>query len=92
MKMKMKVYSPVPAAVAAAPIADIGDVDVRVIGILDDNLDPPLMDELAKVLRAELPDDQIKVWIKPIGTAPAPESLIEEMAKEVHVAITGVGL
>ena len=38
------------------------------------------------------PGDQVKVWIKPIGTAPAPESLIEEMAKEVHVAITGVGM
>ena len=88
----MKVYSPVPAAVHAAAIKETGDIDTRVIGILDDNLDPPLMDELAKVLRAELPGDQIRVWIKPIGTAPAPESLIEEMAKEVHVAITGVGM
>jgi hypothetical protein len=75
-----------------APVRDTSDVDVRIVGVLDDNLDPPLMDELVKVLRRELSDHEIKLWIKPIGTAPAPESLIEEIAKEVHVAITGVGM
>ena len=88
----MKVYRPVPVAAGSVAVKDTSDVDVRVIGILDDNLDPPLMDELAKVLRDQLADHEIKMWIKPIGTAPAPESLIEEMAKEVHVAITGVGM
>ena len=88
----MKVYRPVPVATGSVTVRDTSDVDVRVIGILDDNLDPPLMDELAKVLREQLTDHEIRMWIKPIGTAPAPESLIEEMAKEVHVAITGVGM
>ena len=87
----MKVYSPVPAADAVVR-ADRRAVGVQTIGIVDDNLDPPLMDELVKVLREALPDSQVKVWIKPIGTAPAPESLIEEMAKEVQVALSGVGM
>ena len=88
----MKVYVPVPAATGSVAIKDTSDVDTRVIGVLDDNLDPPLMDELVIALREQLADHEIKVWLKPIGTAPAPESLIEEMAKEVHVAITGVGM
>jgi len=88
----MKVYSPVPAATGVAAVKDTSDVDVRIIGVLDDKLDPPLMDELVKVLREELSDHEVKLWVKPIGTAPAPESLIDEMAKEVHVAITGVGM
>ena len=88
----MKVYRPVPVASESAAIKDVGDVDRRIIGIVDDNLDPPLMDELANVLREQLTGYEVKMWIKPIGTAPAPESLIEEMAKEVHVAITGVGM
>jgi hypothetical protein len=87
----MKVYSPMPAEEVRV-VADRRQVGVQTIGIVDDNLDPPLMDELVKVLREALPDSQVKVWIKPIGTAPAPESLIEEMAKEVQVALTGVGM
>ena len=88
----MKVYRPVPVATGSVTVRDTSDVDIRVIGVLDDNLDPPLMDELVTVLREQLTDHEIKVWLKPIGTAPAPDSLIEEMAKEVHVAITGVGM
>jgi hypothetical protein len=88
----MKVYSPVPAATGVTALRETSNVDVRIVGVLDDNLDPPLMDELVKVLRDELGDHEVKLWLKPIGTAPAPESLIEEMAKEVHVAITGVGM
>ena len=88
----MKVYIPVPRATAAAPLRDTTGVDRTIIGIVDDNLDPPFMDELATVLRDQLQGHDVRVWIKPVGTAPAPESLIEEMAKEVHVAITGVGM
>ena len=88
----MKVYMPVPVATSSATVRDTSDVDIRIIGVLDDNLDPPLMDELVTALREQLDDHEIRLWVKPIGTAPAPESLIEEMAKEVHVAITGVGM
>ena len=87
----MKVYSPVPAEEVRV-VADRRQVGLQTIGVVDDNLDPPLMDELVKVLREALPDSQVKVWVKPIGTAPAPDSLIEEMAKEVQVALSGVGM
>ena len=87
----MKVYSPVPADEVQARF-DRRTEGVRSIGIVDDNLDPPLMDELVMVLRDALPGSTVRVWVKPVGTAPAPESLIEEMAKEVQVALAGVGM
>jgi hypothetical protein len=60
--------------------------------VLDDNLDPPFMDELVTCLRAGLPDAEVRVWIKPLGTAPAPLDIILEMAEEVRLALVGVGL
>jgi hypothetical protein len=91
----MKVYRPVPAA-TDAPRVDAGSrvpfTELRHIGVVDDSMDPPLIEGIVEHLRARLPHATIDVRIKPAGTAPAPDSLIEQMAREVQVAITGVGM
>ncbi len=63
-----------------------------VLGVLDDHLDPPFMEELVARMRAGMPGADIRVWIKPLGTAPAPDDVILEMAEEVRLALVGVGL
>ncbi len=89
----MKVYLPVPpdpATSAARPVALEGAI--QRVGIVDDRLDPYLMDGVVDELRALLPDASVRTWTKPVGTSPAPDSLIEEMAREVEVALAGVGM
>jgi hypothetical protein len=90
----MKAYIPIHVATShsAAPRAVDRHRAVSAIGIVDDNLDPPFMQALEQGLRQRFPHATVKVWVKPVGTAPAPESLIDEMAKEVQVALAGIGL
>jgi hypothetical protein len=86
-----RVYTPVPAETPAFR-GDPRVGPVRAIGVLDDHLDPPFMDELVAHLRAQAPDVDVRVWTKPLGTAPAPVDVILEMAEEVRLALVGVGL
>ncbi len=90
----MKAYLPIhptnrdDVALLAVPASGTA----ATIGIVDDNLDPPFMEALVDGLRDLYPDRKVRLWIKPVGTAPAPESLIDEMAREVQIAVSGVGL
>jgi len=88
----MRVHVPVPETNAAPPLPTVSADHIRRIGLVDDNLDPPFMHELVRQLRAAFPSGDVRVWVKEPGTAPAPESLIEEMAREVQVAVAGVGM
>ena len=88
----MKVHAPVPETSATSRRPTVFAEEIQRIGIVDDNLDPPFMHELVLQLRAAYPSGDVRVWSKRPGTAPAPESLIDEMAREVHVAIAGVGM
>jgi hypothetical protein len=89
----MKVYRPVPESVVSrGSELHAVDGDVRIVGIVDDNLDPHLMHGVIAHLENLLPDASVRLWVKPIGTSPAPESLIEEMAREIQVAVAGVGM
>ncbi|HEV8297876.1 MAG TPA: hypothetical protein VGQ20_11280 [Acidimicrobiales bacterium] len=89
----MKVYRPVPLdTVTDAPALAPRHDAIERIGIVDDKLDPHLIDGVVDQLRALLPHASVKVWTKPTGTSPAPDSLIEEMAREVQVALAGVGM
>ena len=87
----MKVYCPVPSGTPAIRPA-IPAARAGTLGVLDDHLDPAFMDALVGHLRAEMPDADVRVWIKPLGTAPAPDDIILEMAEEVRLALVGVGL
>ena len=89
----MKVYRPVPLETAGEPRLPVmlGGAIQR-IGILDDKLDPHLVDGVVDQLHALLPDASVTTWTKPVGTSPAPDSLIDEMAREVQVALAGVGM
>lgn len=89
----MKVYCPVPESVtqSAAALRAV-DGELRRVGIVDDNLDPHLMHGVIAHLETLLPDASVQLWVKPVGTSPAPESLIEEMAREIQVAVAGVGM
>jgi len=90
----MKAYLPIDPAIRdnAAVVAIQTNATAATIGIVDDNLDPPFMEALVEGLRDQYPETKVRLWIKPVGTAPAPESLIDEMAKDVQVAVSGVGL
>jgi hypothetical protein len=89
----MKVYRPVPVETAArAAEPSVFHDAIERIGIVDDKLDPHLIDGVVDQLHALLPNASVRVWTKPIGTSPAPEELIEEMAGEVQVALAGVGM
>jgi hypothetical protein len=90
----MKAYLPVdptpPDGVVVGGVQ--ASANAATIGIMDDNLDPPFMEALVEGLQDRYPGAKVRRWIKPVGTAPAPESLIDEMAKEVEIAISGIGL
>ena len=90
----MKAYLPIhPAHRDGVPLLAVPDSGAAAtIGIVDDNLDPPFMAALVVGLQDLYPDRKVRLWIKPVGTAPAPESLIDEMATEVQIAVSGVGL
>jgi hypothetical protein len=90
----MRMYSPVPTANDKnnTPIKDQDADTVRTIGIVDDNLDPALIEGLIEYLREELPSADVRTWIKPSGTAPAPEELIDEMVGEVDFAIAAIAM
>jgi hypothetical protein len=92
----MRVLRPVPLAmtrveVVEGPIGPPAGVIER-IGIVDNDLDPPLMRGVVKGLERAWPGATVRVWTKPSGMSPAPDSLIVEMAKEVQVALAGVGM
>jgi hypothetical protein len=89
----MKVYRPVPVETATrAPEPALSHETLERIGIVDDKLDPHLIDGVVDQLRALRPNARVRVWTKPIGTSPAPDELIEELASEVQVALAGVGM
>lgn len=89
----MKVYRPVSMETSdTAPTPPLQQGAIQRIGIVDDKLDPHLIDGVVHRLRELLPDASLRVWNKPVGTSPAPDSLIEEMANEVQVALAGVGM
>ena len=88
----MKVHVPVPEQNAASRRPTVFAEHIQRIGIVDDDLDPPFMHELVLQLRAAYPSGDVRVWSKQPGTAPAPDSLIEEMAREIQVAVAGVGM
>jgi hypothetical protein len=89
----MKIYRPVPLesdSDSTAPSALHGAIER--IGIVDDKLDPHLIDGVVDALAHLLPHASVRVWSKPIGTSPAPDSLIEEVGRESQVALAGVGM
>jgi hypothetical protein len=89
----MQMYSPVPVDHAGAtPLAHRAVEDIRSIGIVDDNLDPALIEGVVEGLGELLPDATVRTWIKPSGTAPAPDELIDEMAAEIDVAIAAIAM
>jgi len=68
----------------------IAEIRGAQVAIVDDNYDMPFMEHLAKVLR-EARGAVVNAFIKPLGSAPSPKSLIDKAAQS-QVAIVGVGL
>lgn len=89
----MKVYRPVPLEIDYEPTAPSALQEaIERIGIVDDKLDPHLIDGVLDALTDLLPDASVRVWSKPIGTSPAPDALIDEVTRESQVALAGVGM
>lgn len=60
------------------------------IAVVDDNFDPPFTSRLEELLR-EAQGAIVERFIKPLGSAPSPKSLIEAAAK-YRVAVVGIGM
>lgn len=60
------------------------------VALVDDNLDPDYTDEVEKQL-VEAHGAIVKKFLKPLGTAPSPASLIQEAAK-CRVAVIGMAM
>lgn len=60
------------------------------VALVDDNLDPDYTEEVEKQL-VEAYGAVVRKFIKPLGTAPSPKSLIEEAAK-CRVAVVGMAM
>jgi hypothetical protein len=60
------------------------------VAIVDDNFDVPFTSHLEKLLR-DVHGAVVERFVKPLGSAPSPKSLIEAAAK-YRVAIVGIGL
>src|SRR5690606_32868749 len=89
----VRVYVPVPSTTAPVALdAALRESSILRVGVVDDNLDPPLIEGVVEQMQSLLPEASIRVWVKPVGTSPEPDSLIDEMAREVQVALAGVGM
>ncbi|MBW2498862.1 MAG: hypothetical protein JRF61_16410 [Deltaproteobacteria bacterium] len=89
----MKVYRPVPLESDSEPTAPSAlRHAIEMVGIVDDKLDPHLIEGVVAGLADLLPEASIRVWSKPIGTSPAPDALIEEVTRESQVTLAGVGM
>lgn len=60
------------------------------VALVDDNLDPAYTDEVEKQL-ISVHGAVVRKFLKPLGTAPSPKSLIEEAAK-CKVAVIGMAM
>ncbi|MBK8739157.1 MAG: hypothetical protein IPM02_06220 [Betaproteobacteria bacterium] len=84
----------IPVWPAHSGVADggarIADIRGAQVAIVDDNYDMPFMEQLEKSLR-EAHGAVVNAFIKPLGSAPSPKSLIDKAAQS-QVAIVGIGL
>ena len=72
---------------ARTDLLSLRDVEVALV---DDNLDPAYTDEVEKQLTKGY-GAVVRKFIKPLGTAPSPKSLIEAASK-YRVAIIGMAM
>jgi hypothetical protein len=89
----MKMYVPVPLGSGPGQVVSQRDVQsISRIGIVDDNLDPSLMEGVVERLKELVPGADVTTWLKPSGTAPAPDEMIDEMASQVDIAIAAIAM
>lgn len=60
------------------------------LAMVDDNYDAPFTERLEHVLREQF-GAVVNMFVKPLGSAPSPKSLIDEAAGS-DVAVVGIGL
>lgn len=72
---------------AATELRSLRGVEVALV---DDNLDPAYTDEVKKLL-ADAHGALVRTFLKPLGTAPSPKSLIEDAAR-CRVAVIGIAM
>ncbi len=89
----MEILSPVWPAVPSArpPKTRPAALAGATIALVDDNMDGAFTTHLEALLAAEA-GAKVRRWVKPSGTAPAPQELIEAAAGDAAVAVVGIGL
>lgn len=89
----MRVLSPVGEREAAvAPGRKAARVTGEVIGVIDDGLSGAYMPHLVATLKERAEPRQLIHWTKTNGGAPAPQEIIDRMARECEAVIVGVAL
>jgi len=90
----MRVLSPVgqrPAVIGEQHRKAVR-VSGEVIGIIDDGLSGAYLPHLAATLQQAAEPAKVVYWTKTNGGAPAPLSVIEQLARECDAVIVGVAL
>ena len=88
MEIMIPVWPERPVAQSAA--SDLDRIAGVEVAFVDDYLDPDFTDELEKQL-AEGPRAVVKHFIKPVGNAAAPKTMIDEAA-QCRVAVVGLAM
>ena len=70
--------------------SDLGTLRGVEVALVDDNLDPVYTNEVERLLVADY-GAVVKKFVKPLGTAPSPKSLIEDASK-CRVAVIGMAM
>lgn len=88
----MRVRSPVgevrvPLARGARPS---GGLQGKVIGILNDDFGRDYCQHLRALLLERYGPADVRYWHKPHNNSPSPQSLVDEVASQVDLAIVGV--
>ncbi len=88
----MDIMIPVWQETGAPQIAanELASLKGAKVAIVDDNFDASFTNHLEKLLR-EVHGALVERFLKPLGSAPSPKSLIEAAAKS-RVAIVGIAL
>ncbi len=63
----------------------------KVIGLLDEGWAEPYFQAMKPFFEARWGEVEMRSWLKPLMSAPAPVPLIEEVAQECDAVIVGVG-
>ncbi len=82
-----------PIAKTFTPADRLGSLKGKVVGVLDNGKTKSdlLLREIQNLLRSEVGVADVVTLRKPSAYRPAPDEQLDELARQAHAAITGIG-